>query len=212
VLNIPENPPPAQEWLLSYGDLMSLLLTFMVMIVAMSEFPRGEKFTSVANVFEGKFGGPVFTPNVVSTTLSSSVPDAVLPPISSTAKRAPAETQLISVSHFAAQSYALSRAEEQTLRAAFPDQRGEHTLYEVRGWADTAPLARGDFRDPFDLAYERARAVARFLTDELQIPRERIRLSSWTAADAASGRVEIFAGESLPATASAGGTRSTLIR
>ena len=51
-----DEPPPTPDWVLTYGDLMSLLLTFFVMIVSMSELKRNDKFQSVADAMEQQFG------------------------------------------------------------------------------------------------------------------------------------------------------------
>lgn len=55
----PEDSPPGggTDWTLMYGDLMTLLLTFFVMLVSMSELKHNEKFQSVADSMAEQFGG-----------------------------------------------------------------------------------------------------------------------------------------------------------
>ena len=51
-----DSPPATPDWVLTYGDLMSLLLTFFVMMVSMSDLKRNDKFQSVADAMELQFG------------------------------------------------------------------------------------------------------------------------------------------------------------
>lgn len=55
----PEDSPSSggTDWTLMYGDLMTLLLTFFVMLVSMSELKHNEKFQSVADSMAEQFGG-----------------------------------------------------------------------------------------------------------------------------------------------------------
>ena len=66
-------PPGAPEWVLTYGDLMSLLLTFFILLVAMSEIKKEEKFQMVVTqVIEsfGTFGGGAQIPSQTDPQLS----------------------------------------------------------------------------------------------------------------------------------------------
>ena len=51
-----EPPAGAPEWLLTYGDLMSLLLTIFVMLVSMGELKQTDKFQGVADSLHEQFG------------------------------------------------------------------------------------------------------------------------------------------------------------
>jgi len=44
------------EWMVTYGDMMTLLLCFFVMIVAMSELKRDERFQKVVDSVQKEFG------------------------------------------------------------------------------------------------------------------------------------------------------------
>ena len=49
---IEEEPEPGiPEWVVTFGDMMSLLLTFFIMLVSMSEMKQDEKFQAVAESF-----------------------------------------------------------------------------------------------------------------------------------------------------------------
>lgn len=55
-----ENPPAgAPEWLVTYGDVMTLLLCFFVIIVSMSEVKKDERFQQVMESLRRTFGGYV---------------------------------------------------------------------------------------------------------------------------------------------------------
>src|SRR5262245_6243704 len=53
-----EEDPPAgvPDWVLTYGDMMSLLLTFFIMLVSMSEMKKDDRFQGVADSLEQQFG------------------------------------------------------------------------------------------------------------------------------------------------------------
>src|SRR4051812_31722328 len=63
-----EDDPPAgaPEWVVTYGDMMSLLLTFFIMLVSTSELKKDDaKFRSMLNAIHqifgpewGKYGAP----------------------------------------------------------------------------------------------------------------------------------------------------------
>jgi chemotaxis protein MotB len=51
-----DTPAEVAQWTLTYGDLMSLLLTFFVMLLSMSEIKQSDKYQGVANSLNGRFG------------------------------------------------------------------------------------------------------------------------------------------------------------
>src|SRR5688500_16739895 len=54
---VEDSPSPAPaDWMLTYGDLMSLLLTFFIMLVSMSEIKQNDKYQGVADSLQAKFG------------------------------------------------------------------------------------------------------------------------------------------------------------
>ena len=46
----------APEWMVTYGDMMTLLLCFFVIIVSMSEIKKDEKFLQVLESIRSAFG------------------------------------------------------------------------------------------------------------------------------------------------------------
>ncbi len=51
-----KEPAGAPEWMVTYGDMMTLLLCFFVMIVAMSELKQDERFRKVVESLQREFG------------------------------------------------------------------------------------------------------------------------------------------------------------
>ncbi|QDU26962.1 flagellar motor protein MotS [Anatilimnocola aggregata] len=46
------------DWLITYSDLMTLLLVMFVLLFSLSEFKQSEKFQGVARSIHAKFGRP----------------------------------------------------------------------------------------------------------------------------------------------------------
>lgn len=51
-------PPGVPEWVVTYGDMMSLLLTFFIMLVSMSEIVAEQKYRAVLTALDKKMGFP----------------------------------------------------------------------------------------------------------------------------------------------------------
>ena len=49
-------PPGAPEWMVTFGDMMSLLLCFFVIIVSMSEVKQDQRFQKVIESIKRSFG------------------------------------------------------------------------------------------------------------------------------------------------------------
>lgn len=53
------------EWVVTFGDMMSLLLTFFIMLVSMSEMKEDEKFQAMVESFRQQFGAHEFGKEMV---------------------------------------------------------------------------------------------------------------------------------------------------
>jgi flagellar motor protein MotB len=53
---INEDADRTPVWLITYSDLMTLLLVMFVLLFSLSEFKQTEKFQGVARSIHGKFG------------------------------------------------------------------------------------------------------------------------------------------------------------
>lgn len=51
-----DGPPGVPEWVVTYGDMMSLLLTFFIMLVSMSQLKEEGKVRAILEVFQERFG------------------------------------------------------------------------------------------------------------------------------------------------------------
>ncbi|MDA0283116.1 MAG: hypothetical protein O3B13_08055 [Planctomycetota bacterium] len=49
-------PPGVPEWVVTYGDMMSLLLTFFIMLVSLSEIVAEQKYRDVLTAIDKKMG------------------------------------------------------------------------------------------------------------------------------------------------------------
>lgn len=58
-------PPGVPEWVVTYGDMMSLLLTFFIMLVSLSEIVNDEKYRAILESIQSYTGyrsGPISPP------------------------------------------------------------------------------------------------------------------------------------------------------
>jgi chemotaxis protein MotB len=51
-----DGPPGVPEWVVTYGDMMSLLLTFFIMLVSLSEVVADQKFRAVLDSVQKSLG------------------------------------------------------------------------------------------------------------------------------------------------------------
>ena len=54
---VEEDPPPAvPEWIVTFGDMMSLLLTFFIMLASMSQMKKDDQFEAMVESLRKRFG------------------------------------------------------------------------------------------------------------------------------------------------------------
>ncbi|MEM9701057.1 MAG: flagellar motor protein MotB, partial [Planctomycetota bacterium] len=53
-----DGPPGVPEWVVTYGDMMSLLLTFFIMLVSMSEISEKSRYREVLASLHDRLGYP----------------------------------------------------------------------------------------------------------------------------------------------------------
>ena len=51
-----DQPAALPEWVVTFGDMMSLLLTFFIMLVSLSEIKQQEKYQALVESFRRQFG------------------------------------------------------------------------------------------------------------------------------------------------------------
>src|SRR5690349_2753264 len=54
---VEEDPPPSvPEWVVTFGDMMSLLLTFFIMLASMSHMKKDDQFEAMVESLRKRFG------------------------------------------------------------------------------------------------------------------------------------------------------------
>jgi chemotaxis protein MotB len=200
---IPEEPSPGiPEWIVTYGDMMSLLLTFFIMLVSMSELKQNDKFQGIADSLQQHFG--------YDTSMQSVVPGELRPRNASFAALALAgrskrigamegtakersttgtqprvriirpgnRTTIGTVIYFSEPDTQLDSRAQADLREVASVLGGKPQKIEVRGHTSQRPLTPGErAADHWELAYRRSHAAMEFLVQELKIDPQRIRIS-----------------------------------
>lgn len=194
------------EWVVTFGDMMSLLLTFFIMLVSFSELKSEEKYQALMDAFQEQFG--------YHESRASLVPGQLRPRNSALAKlaslgrakrahtlnggaqpKAPVgdnelvkmvrpgkKTGIGTVLYFQEDQIDLDDAQRETLRQLAEMVRGKPQKIEIRGHTSNRaaePLDR--VRDNWDLSFERCRHAMRYLVEDQQIESKRLRISAAAA-------------------------------
>jgi chemotaxis protein MotB len=187
---------PVPGWVVTYGDMMSLLLTFFVLLLSFSTISEKDFQEAMASV---RFAlGPFARMNSVLST-SPRIPRRAKTETEQAARRLRRMLQVRGIERqmkieydargglkislpsailfdsgnavLRPESYPLLQNIAEVL-AQLPD-----TFIEVRGHTDARPLAEGgSFRDNYELSYFRADSVARQLTAPGGVPLEQFEI------------------------------------
>ncbi len=199
-------PAGAPEWVMTYGDMMSLLLTFFILLLSLSEIKKEDEWKAVVEEVKKSFGmkgggGRLPTDNDPALTLvkiletvqnqqrkeknTSNTDD---PGMSGRDQRVTTirPGEYIPVGGrvtFQPGSADLSDVAKRNIRSFIEqeefDIRGTNYIIELRGHAATAEtdLIGDADRDLWDLSYGRAKAVMGFLvSDEIGLSPKQVRL------------------------------------
>ncbi len=184
-----KKPPPAgaPDWMVTYGDMMTLLLCFFVILVSMSEIKKDQKFQEVMDSIRVAFGydGTIGVVPTIASSKNSLVeklnrvvlPDSIRHDGDSdeegidgrvfrvTNVREGIRLQIggrISFNKFEA---VLKPKAVTLIRKLASKIVGQNTVINIRGHATLEPIPPDSpYRDAMELSMARARAVA----DELQ--------------------------------------------
>ena len=187
-LKCPEGVP---GWIVSYGDMMSLLLTFFIMLYAMSSIDA-KKAETVTQVMRETFGtskDAIFVPfpakesltstlgsqksnrsQTVETVQSGNPTKSKIPVIK------PVEKITKGVILFENDSDTLGKDAIVAIQETYQQLKGSPLMIELRG--HTGLNERGANSDSMDLAYARAYMVRKHLID-LGIDPIRIIVTAW---------------------------------
>ena len=191
-MSIQEDPPAGMpEWIVTFGDMMSLLLTFFIMLVSMSEIKSHDKYQAMADSMRKQFGFDLSTTSVI--------PGWAKPRDSAIAQVATAGRARKQDTMMGGQKVRAPAGENATVRMVRPgtmtgvnsglkniqdlqtaalELSGKPQKIEIRGHAGKRPVPAGSgFDDQWGLAYARCRNTMRFLVDDLQIDPQRIRIA-----------------------------------
>ncbi len=193
----------APDWIVTYGDLMSLLLTFFIMLVSMSEIRTDRKIqallTSMRKTFgphplltsfNPGFGAPFEAPAPARTNERTRPPRAKLArggvrlqtevgnfPFAR-ALRSGDQIVMGGVLYFPEGSAELTPEAERQLVSIAQQIVGKPQKIEIRGHTTNRPLpSDSPYRDHWDLAFARCRATLDYLAG-LGLEPRRMRLTS----------------------------------
>jgi chemotaxis protein MotB len=188
------------EWVVTFGDMMSLLLTFFIMLVSMSEVKQHEKYQAMVDSMRRRFGHDAA---IVSLVPGSAKPrnsvfaklatmgrasrfnimkggDKVQAPVGDYPRvqiiRPGDKTAVGAVIHFAPGSSDLSAEGRDVLDQAVLQLEGKPQIIEVRGHTSRRPASASQ-EDNWQMAYRRSENVMRYLVDAKGIDARRIRLA-----------------------------------
>lgn len=198
-MEVEEDVPGIPEWVVTFGDMMSLLLTFFIMLVSMSEMKEEDKFQAMMESMRRQFGP--------DATIIASMPGDS-PPMNSSmdsmasmgrakrkdimrggnkVKAVAGEDNLVltirpgkdttvgGTVFFSEDSSELTNESRARLREISQQIAGKPQKVEIRGHTSRKPVTGGG--DHWLLAYQRCRNAMDYLV-EIGLNPERIRLGS----------------------------------
>ncbi|TWU65253.1 flagellar motor protein MotB [Crateriforma conspicua] len=191
------------EWVVTFGDMMSLLLTFFIMLVSLSEIKEEETYQALVDSMQRSFG---YQRTIEALTPGESKPRESNFSVLSTVGRAknkntakggvpqkaptgedphvrivrPGQmTAVGSVIFFPMGSDELDKTAKRILKEAAAQLRGKPQKIEVRGHTSSefAARTRGTGK-AMELGFNRANAVRRYLIEQEGIEAERFRIAT----------------------------------
>lgn len=182
-------PPGVPEWVVTYGDMMSLLLTFFIMLVSMSELKDEGKNRAALNSYKEVFGPLDGTSGVPGRTFNDRAVYEYMSSKSGKKKTAlekgsidsagggGPEDSVETVNHgeivtvggsLEFDQYATELGDEsaEDLQQVLAAIKRVPNRIIVRGHCYAEPVRRKpQFRDQHDLSFARARSVAKYLIE-----------------------------------------------
>ncbi len=197
---VEDSGPGIPEWVVTFGDMMSLLLTFFIMLVSMSEVKQEEQFQALVESMRRRFGHDMTINSISpgnSTPRNSDLKNLALMGRSKRAHtmeggdkvRAPVgehprvrtirpgdQQTTGGVIYFAEGTSDLSEENKRQLQIAAEELGGKPQRIEIRGHTSRKPVDKDSpYRDSWDLAYARCHKTMEFLI-QIGINPRRLRL------------------------------------
>lgn len=188
------------EWVVTFGDMMSLLLTFFIMLVSLSEIKQDEQYQAMVDSIARRFGyasasprapGPTPPRNAALAKLASAgrarrlnlvnggapvaAPDGDDPRV--LVIRMGETTSVGTVVEFDLGATELADSEKNALEKIARRMRGKPQKIEIRGHASKTEAAQ-IASTPLELAFARSQVVRDYLVEQLDLHASRLRLSS----------------------------------
>jgi len=202
MIDIKEDPPyGAPAWTVTYSDMMSLLLTFFIMLVSLSDLRADKKYRAAVESIMKRVG---YTASPHAPPGPGSPLGALIEKLKSLASatdkdrgkggvrkpgvpgkdnrtflgREGTAIHCGEAPEFKPGSAEISETADPMLRAIAERLAGKPHKIEVRGHTSSAPLPEGsEFTDKLTLSYERGRRVMQILESE-GVLREQMRISA----------------------------------
>ncbi len=187
--------PPAEEgapaWMLTYGDMITLVLCFFVLLFSMSEIKKDE-ITKTMRAFQRQFGVlpaykatiQVFVQSRRMTQTQANVlrrgPLGKQPNVQIIDQGKKMKIVLGGKSLFKENDYELMlEGKEMIKNDIAPDLKGYENKIEIRGHTASATYGPGSqWADAWELGYRRAKSVMQYLIDECGVEEKRCRVVS----------------------------------
>jgi len=190
------------EWVVTFGDMMSLLLCFFILLAAFSELKKEHEYQQVVNAVKEAFGnmGGVGMVPVNDPPTQSLIKKLDQLTLESRQKMKVSQSQVDGVfgkntkvkrvqdglvftlggnSTFERESAELKSNVKDEIRAIAKLIDGRRNIVSIRGHTDAKVLApSSQWPDLYALSYARAQAVMDFLTGELGLKPEIFRLTA----------------------------------
>ena len=190
------------EWVVTFGDMMSLLLTFFIMLVSLSEMKEEEKYQAMVQSMKEQFGYSKAQASLIpgdlrprNSALSKTATmgrakrldtlrggDKVQAPVGENPRvvivRPGTRTGIGTVIYFDEGTADLTEEHRIVLSQQGAVMQGKSQKIEVRGHTSHKPVTPSSrISDNWDLAYQRSRNVMQYLIQDLNIDARRIRMS-----------------------------------
>ena len=190
------------EWVVTFGDMMSLLLTFFIMLVSMSEVKQDELYQALVESMRRRFGHDssmmsmipgdtrprnsnfrrVATMGRARRAHTMKGGDKVRAPVGDNPRvrmiRPGDQVTTGGVIYFEEDVGELTEENKRQLQIAVQQIGGKPQKVEVRGHTSRKPIGKDSlFRDKWDLAYARCRATVDFMVEQ-GIDQQRIRIAN----------------------------------
>ncbi len=197
-----DGPPGVPEWVVTYGDMMSLLLTFFIMLVSLSEIVNDQKYRSVLESIQNYTGyrtGPISPPGKYFPMNSLVNQMSMLGAYTDSTERGRGGIKTRSLTgddvrvyrtregvplrvgkqlYYLQTEIQLNEERKKKLNEVIPELAGKPNKIELRSHTSVNPLpADSPIHDKLILTYDRGRHVMQYLIQKGIAPK-RIRITA----------------------------------